>query len=464
MRNQDSLKILLTLLLATAFIFSFSHFGAKAYTSYFIAGELYGEGTAVGSLDVAGRTRAEAAALIEEKSEEWKKAVKLTLAYKEKKTAVSTKDFTFLKEKTVSDLSSGRKTLASVELPDDSVKDMLLKVSSSIASDDVEIDKLKKDLMISATMLEAGSYVLNLESYIPGSDREEVINTASVSGGQNANELERLAKAGPVIEIPAGAPFSLQKNLLEKLDLKLTAGAESRLATAVYQVIGRTNFEMIERHISRELPDYAELGVEAKADSRNKLDLIFYNPNKYGFKLAFAIEGDRLAVKLSGRPFLYSYEIAKRDQKSFDPKAVLHFKPQLSFPQTVIEKDGKEGQLVRMYRNTVDEKGRQVKSVLLSEDFYAPVYSIHDIGLIKPLPEIILSDETLPFEEEEEEPAAEDDSGSAVEDNTEDPAAEEDSENTPDPGTEETEYPDDTDEIEVDPDPLQEDLPAGDTR
>ncbi|PLT30154.1 VanW family protein [Peribacillus deserti] len=415
MRNQDQIKIFAALFVATAYIFCFSHFGASAYHSLIDSTVTYEKGTYIGTVDVSGKSEAQAEKLVTAKTNEWKKSTKIFFSFKEKKISVSKKDFHFNIPKTISGIQSGSKNLASVSLPESSLDKMIRSVSESLSADNLEKDRLKSDLLVSSTMLEPGSYVFGLESYIPGSDKEEVINKAAVDGGQNATELAIFAKSMPEVEIGSQTPFSLQDHLLKKLDKKLTTEAQSRLATAVYEAILKSNFEIIERHISRELPDYAQLGFESKADSKKNLDLMFANPNKYTFTLAFAMEDDRLTVKLLGRPFLYKYDLTKTGEKTFDPKTIVHFKSQLSFLQTAVEDEGKAGQIINIYRKTSDESGKQLKSVLISEDFYAPLFSIVDTGLFIPLPELesegeISEDDSTADSESQDEEINEEDS------------------------------------------------------
>ena len=56
MKNQQLLKIFLVLILSTAYIFSFSHFGASAYEQLTHVGE-FGENTKIGSLDVSEKIK-----------------------------------------------------------------------------------------------------------------------------------------------------------------------------------------------------------------------------------------------------------------------------------------------------------------------------------------------------------------------------------------------------------------------
>ena len=46
-----------------------------------------------------------------------------------------------------------------------------------------------------------------------------------------------------------------------------------------------TNFSIIERNISEELPDYAELGFEAKVNPEKNKDLVFSNGNESSYKI-----------------------------------------------------------------------------------------------------------------------------------------------------------------------------------
>nr|WP_235929359.1 VanW family protein [Heyndrickxia ginsengihumi] len=147
------------------------------------------------------------------------------------------------------------------------------------------------------------------------------------------------------------------------------------IATTIYQAILPTNFEIIDRYISSELPSYAVLGEEAKVVP-NKLDFVFINPNTSAYKLHFAYSNHTLSVSVVGTPFLEKYKILKKNYKTFSPKTVVHYNKTLKASQSVVLQAGKAGQYVKLYRKIYDQNHALLKSELISEDFYPSVPKI----------------------------------------------------------------------------------------
>ena len=65
------------------------------------------------------------------------------------------------------------------------------------------------------------------------------------------------------VSLAPGDTFSLQQFVQEKNLENVDDASLSRLATAVYEIFMISPVEIVERHISTELPEYANLGTEA---------------------------------------------------------------------------------------------------------------------------------------------------------------------------------------------------------
>ena len=70
-RNKQSIKLFLILILCSVYIFSFSHFGAFAYDTFFNKNGSFDEGTMIGNVDISGQTKPEASTLLNEKWTNW---------------------------------------------------------------------------------------------------------------------------------------------------------------------------------------------------------------------------------------------------------------------------------------------------------------------------------------------------------------------------------------------------------
>ena len=94
-KYQQMIKLFVVLFLGTAFIFSFSHFGAQAFGNLVNANGKYSDGTTVGDLDVSGKTESDLISLLENKYADWLKNTKMELQYKEKSAPFDLSQFQF---------------------------------------------------------------------------------------------------------------------------------------------------------------------------------------------------------------------------------------------------------------------------------------------------------------------------------------------------------------------------------
>src|SRR3954469_22311509 len=95
------IKLFVLLFFSTAFIFSFSHYGAEAFEKITNSDGKFPKGTTIGALDVSGKTEDEATSLLEEKYVDWLKNTTIELQYGEKNALFDTNQFHLDAEQTV---------------------------------------------------------------------------------------------------------------------------------------------------------------------------------------------------------------------------------------------------------------------------------------------------------------------------------------------------------------------------
>lgn len=173
------------------------------------------------------------------------------------------------------------------------------------------------------------------------------------------------------IEIPAQSTFSLMELLKKQKLEKVSSETLSILATAIYQSILPTNFTIAERNISRKLPVYADLGLEAKLNPSENMDLAFVNPNKTKYQLKLQLKNNHLKVSLLGGKLTYQYKITTADAQQFLPKTVVQYSPLLSSGQIKLASAGISGQDIKVYRTSYRDH-LLVTRELISDDYYAP--------------------------------------------------------------------------------------------
>jgi hypothetical protein len=378
-RNQQVLKLFLVLVLCITYIFSFSHFGAQAYDSVMKQNDQFTEGTKIGSLSVGGKSYNEALKLTDEQLTKWLNGTVITLKFKEQSNELDLSNFMFDIENTVSQAKQGQENPVIVEL--NSLEDSLLNLTPSLTVDTVDIETLQSKILQGAKTLEAGNYEIRIDEYMVNEDFDElsIVSEAIIQSEHTNNELDLFVDKS--IEIVPVSQFSLL-NYVESEIGEVSSFSLSKIATALYKVILPTNFDIIERHISRELPEYAELGFEAKADIDLKNDLVFSNPNEFSYFIDFVKKNDSVHVYLRGIKLLNSYKITPDEKETFKPKIIRQFNPQLGPTEIKVKVEGKVGQLIKVYREHLDEQGALLKKELISEDFYPPIHQVEVQGLI----------------------------------------------------------------------------------
>lgn len=379
MRNQQVLKLFLVLVLCVTYIFSFSHFGALAYNSVMDRNDQFSEGTMIGAISVAGKSKNEAMQLLDERLTAWLNEATITIKFKEKSEKLDLNYFIFDIENTVSQVKHGDHYSVIVQLQP--IDDFLVALSPSLTNGVINIELLQNELLKSASMLEIGTFEIRLDQFLLDEDlsQPDIVSESTIQAEFVEKELEQFV--GKQIEIMGTTQFSLLKYVEEEIG-EVSASSLGKVATAIYGIILPTNFSIIERHISNELPNYATLGFEAKVDISLNNDFVFSNPNESSYFIEFEKVNDSIVVSLLGSKFLNRYVVSPSEQETFKPKIIRQFNPQLGPTEIKVKVEGKDGQLVKVYREHQDEKGEVLKKELISEDFYPPIHQVEVQGLI----------------------------------------------------------------------------------
>ncbi|MEH7273210.1 G5 domain-containing protein [Neobacillus vireti] len=380
-KNQRLIKLFVVLFFSTAFIFSFSHFGAQAFENFAGTDGKYTEGTTIGSINVSGKTKSEAISLLEEKYVDWVKNTKFDLQYSELTVPFDTNLFHFDSEQSFASISDGQQNQAVVTIEMLQVEEQLQILFPQLDRNKLELTKLTSDLSSAASQFNNGSYTFNLSTdylIVDPADKNAFISEAIVELKDVSSELQSVINANPEILIDKEASFSIlefAKN--QKIE---NSSVLNVIATGIYQAILPSNFSIAERNISSVLPDYAMVGLEAKVNAANGSDLVIANPNKSLYSIEFRIEGNKLIVALKGEKLLYEYEISKKDEQQLKPKTIKQYSPLVLPGKIHVQAEGAEGKIVKVYRDIYQEN-QLIKSELISEDYYPPVYRVEIHGL-----------------------------------------------------------------------------------
>lgn len=375
------IKLFVVLLFSTAFIFSFSQYGAKAFEKITNADGKFSEGTTIGALNISGKTEDEAKSLLAARYVDWVKDTSIQLQYGDKSVSFDISQFHLDAKQTVDSIKDGQNNPAFISVDPVEVKEQLEILFPKIKTNDIDIEKLTLGLNTTAGLFQSGSQTLNLynDFLIAGKIKKDaVINSIVIEIEEMPFGLESVIKKNSDIEISEGATFSLlefaEKQKIEDSDIL------NLLATGIYQSILPTNFSIVERNISSSLPKYSNIGYEAKVNSSKKADLVIVNPNKAKYILELHLEEKQLKFTLKGEQPVYTYEISLKDNQKLAPKTIIQYSPLLLSGKTKIQSKGEEGQIVKVYRK-VYQGDEFIKSELISEDYYPPSYRVEIRGL-----------------------------------------------------------------------------------
>jgi hypothetical protein len=378
-KYQPFIKIFTVLFMSTAFIFSFSYFGSQAFGKIGNNDGLFSEGTAVGSVNLSGKTEIEAVALLEERHVEWVKNAKVELQYSEKVAAFDMNLFYFDATETVLNLNDGQKNSASISIDLLQIEEQINLLFPEIDSKQLELTKLTENLTNTAAQFENGTFSFHLnKDFLLVKDKENVISEVIVELEGVSPELSNVINSNPQITIAEESTFSLLEfSKKQKIE---NSSALNIVATGIYQAVLPTNLTVSERNISKALPKYAVLGYEAMVNVAKGADLVIANHNKVPYTLQLEVANGNLKVTLKGDKLLYKYEISKKEEQILKPKTIVQYSPLVLPGITKVEAVGADGKIVKVYRN-IYEGSQLLTSELISEDYYPPVYRVEIMGL-----------------------------------------------------------------------------------
>jgi VanW like protein len=375
---KNFLVIFASLSLAALFLFLVSDFGTRAY-SHFFEEETYGEGVVIASIPLEDVTQKEAISLVNDRILQWKDSHPVYIRYNDQKVKLNADVWLFQNEESVKDIN-GISNQLQLSLNEEAVRKSLSELQVSGLDKLLEEDRLFAYLkQMGATLQTKDTEVDINEFLITFGQAEEVVSEGTIKlPGENLL-LKNWLKGLEGYEIKPGASFSLI-GAIEEVGFSAQDSIDINvLASGVYTAVQKTNFTIVERHTSRELPDYTALGFEAYVKPA-EMDFAFENPNATSYKLNFTVSENKLTVSIVGIPLPYTYMV-KVDKQVFEPKTIIHFNDQLSsIFSSVLVNGGSEGYLATVYRESFGSGGESVEKTKLAEDFYPPKHRIEERG------------------------------------------------------------------------------------
>jgi VanW like protein len=376
---KSFLMIFVSISLAALFLFFSSILATDVYSNIFVE-EKFDMGVAVGPVSIEDTTKDEALTLVKERIAKWQNQNPVYFMYNDQKVQLPSETWIFQPEESIERVS-GTSNRLYVDVNEE-------KIESSISQLNVTgLEELLDKEMLSAHLKQIGSELqtnhpeIDINEFLTTfGQAEEVISQGTIKLPGEHVLLDEWIKGLNGYEIKPGRTFSLIQ-AIEEVSLTAQDSIDLNvLASAIYSAVQKTNFTIVERHTSRELPEYTSLGYEAFVKPAD-MDFAFQNPNATSYKLEFLIdENKNLIASVVGVPLPYTYTV-KVDKEVFKPKTIIHFNDQLtSILSSVVVNGGSDGYLATIYRESFGSGGEAVETIKLAEDFYPPKHRIEERG------------------------------------------------------------------------------------
>lgn len=383
MRNKQQIKLFIVLFICTAFIFSFSHYGATAYNALTSNMNGFSEGTKIGPVDVTGKSNEDAIALLNERLGKWQSETSITLQYKEKSASIDIGQFQFDLQNSVALAKEGQQNEVTVTFKSGDLYQNLKDISSDLNNSSVKLDPMLTEILTLASNFSSGEHQVKVDKFLVAEpNNNEIISEASIETETAPIDLGFLAEKLSPIKIEENSKFSLLELIEERQLTSYSQESASMIATAIYQTLLASNFSIVEKHTSGVLPDYVELGFEARVDFHNHLDLVFVNPNDMSYEITIEAKDNKLTAALKGISFLNDYRVKLEENQEFKPKTIIQYSPLLTENAIRIQEKGRNGRMIKVYREVFGENDEWLNKEFLSEDYYPPIHrvEIHALG------------------------------------------------------------------------------------
>jgi hypothetical protein len=372
------LKLFSLIILSVVFIYNVSYAGEYSYEKIFGEKKLP-VGSTVGSVEVGDLKANQAYNKVSQAVAKWESETVILLKYEDIEIEIEKGIFGFnIEESVKSGFESAHVPLNTV-VSSESMLLMLAPFLNTPIFQAINIESLQMHLTEIASSLKVGEHILHLTEFL---NEEEVTAEAAaesaVSYPTNGQTLSKWINLLNNMEIKPGETLSLL-TVMKKYEIEpVPSESLTVFASGIYKAVLSTNFEVIERHTSRNLPAYIELGFEVSIEDGEQ-DFVFKNPNSFSYRFHFILKDNKLYVEIVGVPFTTGYEV-EVISRTFQPKTVIQYNAALSIDTKNVVNEGKTGYLAEVYRIEIIPETNEQKRVKIAEDFYPPVHRIEERG------------------------------------------------------------------------------------
>ncbi|MBM6619762.1 G5 domain-containing protein [Bacillus suaedaesalsae] len=396
MRKSETVHVFLILFVGVIFILGFSRIGAITFDKY--SEDIFEVGTIIGNVDVSGITQENATEILLKEFNRWKSESTISILIMEEEKIVPNDTFTPNFTESVHQAGDGETSPLAIDINDKLFEKVIQALPEDIPLSDYERGKLKQDILEIPSTLQYGQFSFDIYDYVSAESAVSIIAEETIK----INSVQAAELTGEV-----GENFTFRINGASQISLldELSSVSEEHLnmiGTVLYKAILSTNFQVLERHISKQAPEQSIVGYETKM-KRDEMDFIFYNPNKSEYVAHFTIKDSEVTVQIKGVPLLNEYSI-ELTKKSFNPKSIVQMDPKLSIGSVRMIEKGEKGYLIKVTRSKKSKNGEVIDKELMAEDFYPPV---HQVILSSVIPKDVPEEEIEETDEESNNPELE---------------------------------------------------------
>ncbi|MGM0853319.1 MAG: G5 domain-containing protein [Bacillota bacterium] len=356
--------------LCSIYMFGFAHLGAFAYDHFISPIQSFSEGTRIGEIDVSNLSYQDAEDKLKMEVAGWKENQSLALSYMGNQIPVDSSLVDIDIHSSINRAIQGKPSplLVSIHGLDSFLASKEVDVSL------IDVDSLGQEIAHHAEKLVVTEKIVLVSDFFIQSNSIETISEINMEGLTITPGIQNFVDTYPEIEIEGTSPFSLLKFIENEGFSGASKQDLSTIASSIYQLVLRTNFEVIERHRGRELPNNIELGFEAFVNQEQGQDFSFMNPNDASYTVSFHRQGGLLSLTLTGVEIPYEIIVERRNEETFKPKVIKQYSPYLNSGEVKVTEAGRNGMKIEVWRSFETKNGELLKEERVSEDFYLPIY------------------------------------------------------------------------------------------
>ncbi|WP_335869179.1 hypothetical protein [Bacillus sp. 2205SS5-2] len=381
MKFTHGVRVFVVLILLTTYFFGFSQLGVFALDNL-LSEDGFTNNTTIGSIDVSNFTVEEADQLLQIEVEDWLKEQKNELEYNEEQFPFPAELFSFNLATSVQSAQSGQENSLRASINESALSEWL-NASYSISLENVNVNLILQEIELIASTLTNGK-TLSLNEYLISEELGEYVSEAISAEVDVTPDVVQLVEALSPIHLPGQTSFSFN-------DYVKNSGISSQdyetmglISSLIYELTLQTNFQIIERNTSKQLPASIDLGYEAKVQPELNLDFSLANPNEALYVIKLEILGNKLYGRLEGKPLPATYSVLLQGKETFSPKTIIQYSPKITTGNVEVQFEGKDGVLIEVIKKIVNSSGEVTGTVQIAEDFYPPQHRIEVHSLVVP--------------------------------------------------------------------------------